>query len=1172
MFRIRTVVLPGAALAVIATCTSSQPALEPGTTRVQPPGDLAAVALSVTIDARDDAGAPRLIRAVVPRPAVAGMTPEDAARDHVAALAPLWVEHRRAPDLTARGVQRLRNGASIVRLQQQVDQVDIHQGELRVMVQPDGSLAAVSGTMRASTGRTSFQSTPSAALERALDVLYGEARTRPPITEGADQGGYRELVVADDPELRVHGARAKRELLPDADQLIAIWSVELLAERSDSDDVVHSEAHRYLIGDADGQLVRDIDLTASDAFTYRVFADLAGVHNPLDGALASFNPHPTGFPDNTVPPPAPYDLVTMEAFNGPRDPWLAPTATTTSGNNVDAFADIQQPAGFSAGDIRPAVMPGNTFDHHYDFAAEPLVSVTQSMAAAVNVFFVTNWLHDWYYDSGFTEVAGNAQLDNYGRGGVAGDPLAVHAQSNAIAGSRDNANMTTPDDGASPVMNMFLWTGKATTNLTTPTGSPGTAAFVSGPRFFDLTGSVVLAVDRVGGTHRACSRVTNAVAGKIALFEFDGTCGSVTAVNNVRSAGAIGAIAMIAIPGTGAQVLTGSTTANIPGVVIGFDDGVALEAALPVTVTMHRTTSIEHDGDFDNAVIAHEWGHYLHHRLSSCEAGQCRAISEGWGDFTALHMMLQPTDDRTGSFGMGLYALTAGGIGSSGFADPGYFGIRRFPYRTNPIKGLSFRHIGNAVALPDVPTNPGPAGSPNSEVHNAGEVWAAMMWDAYNAVLDGHEFADGRRRMSDYVVAGLLLTPPDATFTEARDAILAAAGALDTDDMVRMAAAFAARGAGTCAVSPDRASTTLAGVIESGTIAARLATGAVSVSDDGVSCDHDGYLDPGETGTLRVTLANSGVIPAEGVVVSVTTTTPGVLLGKKLSIGSVAARTSLDLAIPVQITKSAPLNAPIDFAVRVDGDAGCNTSTLVVTRHVPIGVDEKAEIATSDSVETTLSAWTPTGNIGGALWSRTTDATGNHVLFGTEVTFESDTQLVSPVLQASTTQPLVVALHHAYNMSATQFAGVFFNGGVIELSSDGGATWEDVTEVGVDPGYPGVISTDFLNPLFGRHVFGGKNPSYPDRDPLTLDFGTQFAGQTIQLRFRIGTEQCCAASGWAIDDIAVTGITNTPFSGFIPESTKCLGGTTNLPESRVDQVRSMPRYSLDGVPGAGDPL
>ena len=72
-------------------------------------------------------------------------------------------------------------------------------------------------------------------------------------------------------------------------------------------------------------------------------------------------------------------------------------------------------------------------------------------------------------------------------------------------------------------------------------------------------------------------------------------------------------------------------------------------------------------------------------------------------------------------------------------------------------------------------------------------------------------------------------------------------------------------------------------------------------------------------------------------------------------------------------------------------------------------------------------------------------------------------------------------------------------------------------------------------------MFGGKNPSFPARDPLSLNFGTQFAGQAIQLRFRIGTtaRSCCTTSGWQLDDIAVSGITNTPFPAFVAEPTKC---------------------------------
>src|SRR4051812_5725558 len=118
MSGLRVVVVPCAALALIATCSSPQPTMtpEPAAAQAQSARDLSAVALSVAIDARDEQGLPRLIRAVAPRPAPAGTSPEDAARAHVAALAPLWIERGRAADLVTRGVQKLRNGAAIVRL------------------------------------------------------------------------------------------------------------------------------------------------------------------------------------------------------------------------------------------------------------------------------------------------------------------------------------------------------------------------------------------------------------------------------------------------------------------------------------------------------------------------------------------------------------------------------------------------------------------------------------------------------------------------------------------------------------------------------------------------------------------------------------------------------------------------------------------------------------------------------------------------------------------------------------------------------------------------------------------------------------------------------------------------------------------------------------------------
>src|SRR5262249_9478766 len=107
---------------------------DPGSGRPLTSREQAATGLGVSIMSSDAGGAPRLIRAIIPRAGGAGMTAEAAARDHVAALAPLWVQDAQPMGLVHNGTQQLRNGASVVKLAQQIDGVLVNNGELRVLV------------------------------------------------------------------------------------------------------------------------------------------------------------------------------------------------------------------------------------------------------------------------------------------------------------------------------------------------------------------------------------------------------------------------------------------------------------------------------------------------------------------------------------------------------------------------------------------------------------------------------------------------------------------------------------------------------------------------------------------------------------------------------------------------------------------------------------------------------------------------------------------------------------------------------------------------------------------------------------------------------------------------------------------------------------------------------
>ncbi len=69
----------------------------------------------------------------------------------------------------------------------------------------------------------------------------------------------------------------------------------------------------------------------------------------------------------------------------------------------------------------------------------------------LNMFYFNCYLHDVFYLLGFREEDGSFQ--SKGIGGIGNDPVDARAYSGAVWGT---ANMTTPPDGTSPVMNMGL--------------------------------------------------------------------------------------------------------------------------------------------------------------------------------------------------------------------------------------------------------------------------------------------------------------------------------------------------------------------------------------------------------------------------------------------------------------------------------------------------------------------------------------------------------------------------------------------------------------------------------------------------------------------------------------------------------------------------------------------
>ncbi|KAJ1332580.1 hypothetical protein BSLG_010767 [Batrachochytrium salamandrivorans] len=77
------------------------------------------------------------------------------------------------------------------------------------------------------------------------------------------------------------------------------------------------------------------------------------------------------------------------------------------------------------------------------------------VAGVINAFYVANTAHDVFYEYGFTEKAGNFQQDNFGRGGIGGDPVIINVQSSK---KKNHAGFNTPFDGHPGMLNLHIFT------------------------------------------------------------------------------------------------------------------------------------------------------------------------------------------------------------------------------------------------------------------------------------------------------------------------------------------------------------------------------------------------------------------------------------------------------------------------------------------------------------------------------------------------------------------------------------------------------------------------------------------------------------------------------------------------------------------------------------------
>lgn len=151
---------------------------------------------------------------------------------------------------------------------------------------------------------------------------------------------------------------------------------------------------------------------------------------------------------------APFNGSTIFPTTDPHyDWWAGRTADGLVSNNTSTYLDRDSTPNTPDAPLLTAADGNYTFP--IDLTQAPTVEANQK-AAQANLFYWTNRYHDILYSFGFNEAAGNFQTNNFNLGGTGGDPVLAEAQDGS---GTNNANFSTPPDGRSGRMQMYLWTG-----------------------------------------------------------------------------------------------------------------------------------------------------------------------------------------------------------------------------------------------------------------------------------------------------------------------------------------------------------------------------------------------------------------------------------------------------------------------------------------------------------------------------------------------------------------------------------------------------------------------------------------------------------------------------------------------------------------------------------------
>jgi hypothetical protein len=116
---------------------------------------------------------------------------------------------------------------------------------------------------------------------------------------------------------------------------------------------------------------------------------------------------------------------------------------------------------------------------------------------------------------------------------------------------------------------------------------------------------------------------------------------------------------------------------------------------------------------------------------------------------------------------------------------------------------------------------------------------------------------------------------------------------------------------------------------------------------------------------------------------------------------------------------------------------------------------------------------------------------------------------------------VLLTFRHNFNLEASDVdPNLGFDGGVLELSTDGGNTFQDILAAGggfVSGGYNRTIAADRGSPIAGRQAWSGNSNGF-----ITTVVGLPAAGLEGRLRWRMASDNSGGNEGWRVDSLYMT--------------------------------------------------